>query len=34
VGATARASFGVYNSRDEVDRLVTALVKARDVFEL
>jgi cysteine desulfurase / selenocysteine lyase len=34
VGATARASFHVYNSRDEVDRLVEALGKARDVFEL
>jgi cysteine desulfurase / selenocysteine lyase len=34
VGATARASFHVYNSRDEVDRLVEALTKAREVFEL
>jgi cysteine desulfurase/selenocysteine lyase len=34
VGATARASFHVYNSRDEVDRLVDALGKAREVFEL
>jgi cysteine desulfurase / selenocysteine lyase len=34
VGATARASFGVYNSRDEVDRLVEALVKGREVFGL
>jgi cysteine desulfurase / selenocysteine lyase len=34
VGATARASFHVYNSRDEVDRLVDALGKARAVFEL
>jgi len=34
VGATARASFHVYNSRDEVDRLVEALGKAREVFEL
>ena len=34
VGATARASFHVYNSRDDVDRLVDALVKAREVFEL
>ena len=34
VGATARASFHVYNSRDEVDRLVDALTKARAVFEL
>jgi cysteine desulfurase / selenocysteine lyase len=34
VGATARASFHVYNSRDEVDRLVEALGKAREVFQL
>jgi cysteine desulfurase/selenocysteine lyase len=34
VGATARASFHVYNSRDEVDRLVEALGKAREVFGL
>jgi cysteine desulfurase/selenocysteine lyase len=34
VGATARASFHVYNSRDEVDRLVEALGKARGVFGL
>ena len=34
VGATARASFHVYNSRDEVDRLVDTLGKAREVFEL
>jgi cysteine desulfurase / selenocysteine lyase len=34
VGATARASFHVYNSRDEVDRLVDALGRAREVFEL
>jgi cysteine desulfurase / selenocysteine lyase len=34
VGATARASFHVYNRRDEVDRLVEALGKARGVFGL
>jgi cysteine desulfurase/selenocysteine lyase len=34
VGATARASFHVYSSRDEVDRLVDALGKARKVFGL
>jgi cysteine desulfurase / selenocysteine lyase len=34
VAATARASFHVYNSRDDVDRLVVALGKAREVFEL
>ena len=32
VGATARASFHVYNARDEVDRLVEALTGAREVF--
>jgi len=34
VGATARASFHVYNTHEEVDRLVEALVKARSVFGL
>ncbi len=34
VGATARASFHVYNARDEVDRLVEALAGAREVFGL
>ena len=34
VPATARASFHVYNSREDVDRLVAALQKARKVFEL
>jgi cysteine desulfurase / selenocysteine lyase len=34
VPATARASFHVYNSREDVDRLVDALKKARSVFEL
>jgi cysteine desulfurase/selenocysteine lyase len=34
VPATARASFHVYNSREDVDRLVEALHKARDVFKL
>jgi cysteine desulfurase / selenocysteine lyase len=32
VPATARASFGVYNTRDEVDRLIEALEKARSIF--
>jgi cysteine desulfurase / selenocysteine lyase len=32
VPATARASFYVYNDEDEVDRLVDALLKARQVF--
>jgi cysteine desulfurase / selenocysteine lyase len=34
VPATARASFHVYNSREDVDRLVEALQKARKVFQL
>jgi cysteine desulfurase/selenocysteine lyase len=34
VPATARASFHVYNTRDDVDHLVTALVSAREVFGL
>jgi cysteine desulfurase/selenocysteine lyase len=34
VPATARASFHVYNSRDDIDRLVEALSGARKVFGL
>ena len=34
VPATARASFHVYNSREDVDRLVEALTDARKVFGL
>jgi cysteine desulfurase/selenocysteine lyase len=34
VAATARASFHVYNSRDDVDRLIDALHTARRVFQL
>ena len=34
VAATTRASFHVYNTREEVDRLVDALYKARTVFGL
>jgi cysteine desulfurase/selenocysteine lyase len=34
IGATARASFHVYNTRDDVDRLVHALNGAREVFGL
>jgi cysteine desulfurase/selenocysteine lyase len=34
VAATARASFHVYNSREDVDRLIDALHKAREVFKL
>ena len=32
VPATCRASFGMYNTRAEVDTLVQALIKARDLF--
>jgi cysteine desulfurase / selenocysteine lyase len=34
VGATARASVGVYNGRSDVDALVGALLSAREVFAL
>ncbi len=34
VSATARASFHVYNTREDIDRLCEALVEARRVFEL
>jgi cysteine desulfurase/selenocysteine lyase len=34
VPATARASFHVYNTRSDVDRLVDALQTAREVFQL
>jgi cysteine desulfurase / selenocysteine lyase len=34
VPATARASFHVYNAREDVDRLVDALKSAREVFGL
>ena len=32
VAATARASFYVYNDKDDADALVTALIKAREFF--
>jgi len=32
VPATARASFSVYNSRDDVDALIASLAKAGDIF--
>lgn len=32
--ATARASFGVYNNKNDVDRLVAALHKVREVFDV
>ncbi len=34
VPATARASFHVYNTHDDVDRLIAALQTAREVFHL
>jgi cysteine desulfurase/selenocysteine lyase len=34
VAATTRASFAVYNTREEVDRLIDALLDARHVFKL
>ena len=32
VGATARASFGMYNTRAEVDALISGLELCRDLF--
>ena len=32
VPATARASFAVYNTRDEVDALIKALCKVKELF--
>jgi selenocysteine lyase/cysteine desulfurase len=32
VAATARASFGIYTSLDEIDRLVDGLEDARKIF--
>jgi cysteine desulfurase/selenocysteine lyase len=34
VGATARASLGVYNERGDVDALIDALLAGREVFGL
>jgi cysteine desulfurase/selenocysteine lyase len=34
VGATARASVGVYNERADIDKLIDALLAGRDVFGL
>lgn len=34
VGATARASVGVYNEREDVDALIAALIAGREVFGL
>jgi cysteine desulfurase/selenocysteine lyase len=32
IPATARASFAFYNTREEVDRLITAVKRAQDMF--
>jgi cysteine desulfurase/selenocysteine lyase len=32
IPATARASFGVYNTIEEIDALVAGIHKAREVF--
>ena len=32
VSGTCRASLALYNSRDDIDRLIAALEKAREVF--
>jgi len=34
VPATTRASFAVYNTTEEVDRMIDALNDARRIFEL
>ncbi|MCW3030919.1 MAG: cysteine desulfurase, SufS subfamily [Solirubrobacterales bacterium] len=34
VGATARASVGVYNDRSDIDALLDALLAGREIFEL
>ena len=34
VTATCRASFGMYNTREEVDHLAQALIKARELFRM
>ena len=33
VAATARASFAVYNTRQEVDALVAAIYKVKELFD-
>ena len=32
IPATARASLGLYNTRDDIDALTNALTRAREVF--
>ena len=34
VTATCRASFGLYNTKDEVDSLARALIKAQEIFRM
>jgi cysteine desulfurase/selenocysteine lyase len=34
IAATTRASFYIYNGQDDVDTLVTALYRAREIFRL
>ena len=34
VPATARASFALYNTRNDVDRLIAAIIKAKEVFHV
>jgi cysteine desulfurases, SufS subfamily len=33
IGGTVRASFGLYNTMEEIDRLYTALIKVKEMFE-
>jgi cysteine desulfurase/selenocysteine lyase len=32
IGSTARASFGLYTNREDIDALVTAIEKVREIF--
>ena len=34
VGATARASVGVYNEASDIDALISALIAGREIFGL
>ncbi len=34
LSATARVSLGVYNTQDDIDRLIAALYKVRDIFDV
>jgi len=34
VAATARASFYIYNDKEDVDSLIEGLVKAREYFDV